>query len=106
MANEKGDFKLAFDDGQSVYLLKDIQSIIFSRMSSILNDISFNLYKFTKLTSIFFRKWANLIPKPFVLHYNPYTQNIETLDRKDQVLKLIQEIRGELDQVSTALVKQ
>eukprot|EP00111_Clytia_hemisphaerica_P001475 TCONS_00004226-protein len=52
------------------------------------------------------RKWANHIPKPFALHFNPYTQIVETLDRKEQVLKLIEDVRGELDHVSTALSKQ
>ena len=54
----------------------------------------------------FCRTWANSIPKPFALHYNPYTQIVETLDRKDQVLKLIEDVRSELDHVSTALLKQ
>lgn len=52
------------------------------------------------------RQWALAIPRPFVLYYNPYTQNVETLDRKNQIMKIIEDVRGELDRITTALVKE
>ena len=34
------------------------------------------------------------IPRPFAVHYNPYTQRIEILDSKAQVDALARDIQG------------
>jgi len=51
------------------------------------------------------RTWAAKIPKPFSVRYNPYTQCIETLDNKDQIIKLIHEMKSDMDRVGDALLK-
>jgi hypothetical protein len=51
------------------------------------------------------REYAAKIPRPFQLRYNPYTQNIEILDKKDKVLSLISEMKCEMDVLYEALKK-
>uniref|UniRef100_A0A914ZVH1 phenylalanine 4-monooxygenase n=1 Tax=Parascaris univalens TaxID=6257 RepID=A0A914ZVH1_PARUN len=53
-----------------------------------------------KLTS-----WAALIPRPFQLRYNPYTQRIEILDRISSVRRLLRDIKGEMVTLEDALTK-
>ena len=55
--------------------------------------------------SIFFRLWASKIPKTFSLRYNRYTECIETLDDKDQIMNVIRELKGDMDSVEDALEK-
>ena len=33
------------------------------------------------------------IPRPFTVHYNPYTQNIEVVDSKQQILRCSSNIK-------------
>mgnify|MGYP001794398171 CR=1 FL=1 len=40
------------------------------------------------------RSWATGIPRAFDVRYNAYTQSIEVLQHKDQVLNLVKDIRG------------
>lgn len=40
--------------------------------------------------------WAAHIPRPFSVHYNPYTQHIEILDNKNSIKRLAHDIRSEL----------
>ena len=51
------------------------------------------------------REYASKIPRPFHLRYNPYTQNIEMLDKKEKVLSLICEMKCEMDVLYEALKK-
>ena len=44
------------------------------------------------------RSWATGIPRAFDVRYNAYTQSIEVLQHKDQVLNLVKDIRGKCDQ--------
>ncbi len=34
------------------------------------------------------------IPRPFTVHYNPYTQTIEVIDRKEQIVNLVRTLRS------------
>lgn len=51
------------------------------------------------------REWASKIPKPFTIRYNPYTESVETLEDKDQVMKLIREMKSDMARVEEALQK-
>jgi len=51
------------------------------------------------------RLWSRAVPRPFSVRYNPYTQCVETLTEKDQIIKLIGEVKSEMDKVSDALKK-
>ena len=44
--------------------------------------------------NILYRSWATGIPRAFDVRYNAYTQSIEVLQHKDQVLNLVKDIRG------------
>lgn len=35
------------------------------------------------------RKYANTIPRPFGVRYNPYTESVEVLDSKPQIERLM-----------------
>lgn len=43
-----------------------------------------------------FSEFAMSIPRPFTVHYNPYTQRIEILDSKAQVDALARDIQGSI----------
>lgn len=47
--------------------------------------------------------YAANIPRPFVFHYNPYTQSVETLDSRAQVRSLVKEIRNDISLVIDSL---
>nr|AGS83411.1 tph [Schmidtea mediterranea] len=51
------------------------------------------------------REFAKTIKKPFDVHYNPYTQMIETLDSTDSLTNVIDNIKGELATITNALRK-
>lgn len=51
------------------------------------------------------RTWANKIERPFAVRFNPYTQCIETLTTKEQITKVLLDVRGEMDNVAAALMK-
>ncbi|XP_078674906.1 protein henna-like [Branchiostoma floridae x Branchiostoma belcheri] len=38
--------------------------------------------------------WSHTIPRPFSVHYNPYTQSVEILDNKDHIVNLAANIKG------------
>lgn len=52
-----------------------------------------------------FREFAAKIPRPFSVRYNPYTQSVEVLDSKDQIMKLANDIRGDVITLHDALSK-
>ncbi|XP_046845151.1 protein henna-like [Xenia sp. Carnegie-2017] len=49
------------------------------------------------------REYATKIARPYQLRYNPYTQSIEVLDRKDKVVSLISEMKSDMDVLHEAL---
>lgn len=51
------------------------------------------------------REFASKIPRPFQVRYNPFTQNIEILDKKDKIVSMIAEMKSEMDILYTALKK-
>ena len=42
-----------------------------------------------------FSAFAATIPRPFSVRYNAYTQSVEVLNSKEQIINLAQNIRGE-----------
>ncbi|KAG8185331.1 hypothetical protein JTE90_008234 [Oedothorax gibbosus] len=51
------------------------------------------------------REYALSIPRPFTVHYNAYTQNVEILDTKPQVEELAKDISSEMQLLMDALRK-
>ena len=51
------------------------------------------------------RAYASTIPRPFSARYNPYTQCIEVLDSKQQVLKLTSDIHQDMMTLQDAIEK-
>ncbi|CAH3147305.1 unnamed protein product [Porites lobata] len=51
------------------------------------------------------REFAAKIPRPFSVRYNPYTQSVEVLDSKDQIMKLTSDIRSDISTLHDALGK-
>jgi phenylalanine-4-hydroxylase len=51
------------------------------------------------------KEWANDIPKPFTVHYDPYTQSLVLLDNKDRVSRLARDIKYELQILEDAIKK-
>jgi hypothetical protein len=41
-----------------------------------------------------FRQYAMTIPRPFGVHYNPYTQTIEVIDGKEQIMNMVRTLRS------------
>ncbi|CAF1594611.1 unnamed protein product [Adineta ricciae] len=52
-----------------------------------------------------FQQYAMTIPRPFSIHYNPYTQSIEVIDSKEQIVNMFQTLRNDMDMVLDALRK-
>ncbi|XP_067646342.1 protein henna isoform X4 [Eurosta solidaginis] len=50
-------------------------------------------------------KFANSIPRPFGVRYNPYTQSIEVLDSKKQITNLMDDINSEFQILQNAVQK-
>jgi hypothetical protein len=34
------------------------------------------------------------IPRPFTVHYNPYTQTMEVVDNKEQIMNIVRALRS------------
>ncbi|KAM6895750.1 phenylalanine-4-hydroxylase [Xenentodon cancila] len=51
------------------------------------------------------RKFAATIPRPFSVHYNPYTQSIEVLDNNQQLRNLADSISCEMGKLCEAMRK-
>ncbi|KAI1712463.1 biopterin-dependent aromatic amino acid hydroxylase domain-containing protein [Ditylenchus destructor] len=49
--------------------------------------------------------WAALIPRPFQVRYNPYTQRVEILDNMPAVQMLVREIKGQVSKLEETLKK-
>lgn len=51
------------------------------------------------------REFALSIPRPFTVHYNPYTQSVEILDAKPQMEELARDIMYEMELLMDSLKK-
>ncbi|XP_067947016.1 protein henna-like [Watersipora subatra] len=51
------------------------------------------------------RTWASTIPRKFDVRYNSYTQSVEVMQHKDQVLNLVKDIRSDMDLLESSLRK-
>lgn len=51
------------------------------------------------------RAFAATMDRPFTVRYNPYTQSVEIVDKKDQMLKVANEIKKEVQVLIDALSK-
>lgn len=51
------------------------------------------------------REFALSIPRPFTVHYNPYTQSVEILDAKPQVEDLARDVMAEMELLIDSLKK-
>ncbi|XP_033740977.1 phenylalanine-4-hydroxylase-like [Pecten maximus] len=51
------------------------------------------------------RAYADTIPRPFTVRYNPYTQSMEVIDNKNQLLNLTRTIKGDMNLLEDALRK-
>lgn len=69
----------------------------FNNLNSRLNNIL--------LFSLTNSKFANSIPRPFGVRYNPYTQSIEVLDSKKQIRNLMDDINSEFQILQNAVQK-
>ena len=54
---------------------------------------------------LLYREFAAKIPRPFSVRYNPYTQSVEVMDSKDQIMKLASDIRADVSILNDALNK-
>lgn len=34
------------------------------------------------------------IPRPFTVRYNPYTQSVETINNKDQIVSIVRDLKS------------
>jgi hypothetical protein len=41
-----------------------------------------------------FSQYAMTIPRPFGVHYNPYTQAIEVIDGREQIVNMVRTLRS------------
>ena len=48
------------------------------------------------LCRILNRSFAATIPRPFTVRYNAYTQSVEVLNSKEQILNLTHAIKGKM----------
>ena len=51
------------------------------------------------------REFSARIPRPFNVRYNPYTQTVEVIDSKDQLVKLASDIRSDVSTLLDAIDK-
>lgn len=74
-------------------------------------------YPITKFQPIYFvadsfddakekmRAYATMIPRPFTVRYNPYTQSVEVIENKQQIINLTKAIKGDMTLLEDALKK-
>ncbi len=53
----------------------------------------------------FVREFSKTIKRSFEVHYNPYTQCMEVLDNPRSIAQVVNEMKGDLAIVSSALKK-
>lgn len=52
------------------------------------------IYFITIIIFIYFSQYALTIPRPYTIHYNPYTQNMEVIDGNEQVVNMVRTLRS------------
>lgn len=63
-----------------------------------------NVNNFSKLFLIaLYRKYAETIPRPFAVRYNPYTSSVEILDSKPQLDNLLTDIKQDINRLQEAM---
>ena len=55
--------------------------------------------------TFFSRAWSQKIPRPFAVHYNPYTETVEILDNQERIINLISDVKLNLDTLMNAMLK-
>jgi phenylalanine-4-hydroxylase len=50
-------------------------------------------------------KYAEKIPRPFGVRFNPYTNSVEILDSKNQLENLVKDIKTDLNLLQTSMAK-
>ena len=60
-------------------------------------------YEKNLFLTYFFREFASTIPKPFKARYDPYTQSIELLDSKAQIMKSMRSVNREISVLTQAM---
>ena len=50
-------------------------------------------------------EWGKHIPKPFTLHYDPYTQSVDVLDSASSLKKLASGIKYDMSVLAEAIGK-
>jgi len=43
------------------------------------------------------KSWAFHIPRPFHVHYNPYTESVEVIEKKEQLVDIIGDLKSQID---------
>ncbi|KAK0064480.1 protein henna-like isoform X3 [Biomphalaria pfeifferi] len=51
------------------------------------------------------KQFAATIPRPFSVRYNPYTQSVEVINSKQQIINLTKDIKGDLSLLEDAIAK-
>lgn len=49
--------------------------------------------------------YSQTIPRPFSVHYNPYTQTVTTIDNTNQLLYLVRNLKSDINNLEDALKK-
>ncbi|CAF3956053.1 unnamed protein product, partial [Rotaria magnacalcarata] len=49
------------------------------------------------------REYAMTIPRPYTIHYNPFTQNMEVVDGNEQIVSMVRTLRNDMDIIIDAL---
>lgn len=49
------------------------------------------------------RSWAERIPRPFSVYYNPYTQTVEIIENKDQLAGIVSDLKSQMDSLHGVL---
>ncbi len=60
-------------------------------------------FPFTIFFGLYHRSWAERIPRPFGVHYNPYTQTVEVIENKEQVGSIVAELKSQVDSLQAVL---
>ena len=90
-----------------IFLILRGRGVSFVTLNFLLFSLCMERLMFSALILLFalYREFAARIPRPFSVRYNPYTQSVEVLDSKDQILKLANDIRADVSTLQDALNK-
>ena len=57
----------------------------------------FNLFLFKLILFLYkFSEFSQKIPRPFSIRYNPYTQSIEVINSKNQIINIVKDLRSKI----------